>query len=176
VPLTPAQQVLVAENIRLPHWMARRLTRLCPWNLEDATDAAVDATIRAARNFDLARGCKFTSLASKNIRMAIYSMLKRKAMQRRTAPGTIFSLDSDGLGNAAHPPFEARLFDDEPDFAALIRPLRKRDRMILRWRFHEGLTLDAIGNQLGLTRERVRQIELKALAHLRLLLDRPSNH
>jgi len=36
---------------------------------------------------------------------------------------------------------------------------------ILLWR-HEGMTLEAIGETLGITRERVRQLEARALTRL----------
>lgn len=53
-----------------------------------------------------------------------------------------------------------------------LRSLDERERAILRWRF--GLdedaprTLRAIGKRLGISRERVRQIEVKALEKLRM--------
>ncbi len=67
---------------------------------------------------------------------------------------------------------------DEPDLRQIrsvltrgLRSLEERERAILRWRF--GLeedaprTLRAIGKRLGISRERVRQIEVKALEKLR---------
>jgi RNA polymerase sigma factor (sigma-70 family) len=56
-----------------------------------------------------------------------------------------------------------------------LRSLDERERAILRWRF--GLdedaprTLRAIGKRLGISRERVRQIETKALEKLRMRQD-----
>jgi len=49
--------------------------------------------------------------------------------------------------------------------------LPERERLILELRFgigtEEPMTLEQIGNMLGLTRERIRQIEIKALKKLR---------
>jgi RNA polymerase sigma factor (sigma-70 family) len=57
------------------------------------------------------------------------------------------------------------------DVEAAMAPLTDREREVLRLRFGLGLdremTLVEIGRRLSLTRERVRQIESKALAKLR---------
>lgn len=45
--------------------------------------------------------------------------------------------------------------------------LTTREATVIQGRFFEDLTLDEIGEQLGVTRERVRQTELKALRKLR---------
>ena len=54
----------------------------------------------------------------------------------------------------------------------LLRPLETREREILIKRFgildgSEGMTLEVVGEQMGLTRERIRQIESRAMSKLR---------
>lgn len=53
-----------------------------------------------------------------------------------------------------------------------IEMLNEREREVLRWRFgldfRDELTLEDIGKQFGVTRERIRQIEAKALKKIRL--------
>ncbi len=44
---------------------------------------------------------------------------------------------------------------------------------VLTGRFIEGLTLDQVGAQMGLTKERVRQLESKALGKLRVAAGAP---
>lgn len=60
------------------------------------------------------------------------------------------------------------------DLAALLDDLPERERTVIRLRFglggEEALTLEAIGKRLGLSRERVRQIETAGLRQLRALL------
>jgi len=47
-----------------------------------------------------------------------------------------------------------------------------KERLVLRMRFYgEGMTLELVGEELGFTRERVRQIEESALAKLRRKVD-----
>jgi RNA polymerase primary sigma factor len=54
-------------------------------------------------------------------------------------------------------------------------PLNERERVVLRLRYGLGLdrelTLEEIGRRLSITRERVRQIEAKALAKIRAARD-----
>jgi RNA polymerase primary sigma factor len=66
------------------------------------------------------------------------------------------------------------LFRERADLATVLDDLAENERRVLRRRFglegSEPETLEAIGRQLGLTRERVRQIESAALRKLRALL------
>jgi len=60
------------------------------------------------------------------------------------------------------------------DLAGVLRDLPDAERSVLELRFglsgEEPRTLDSIGRQLGVTRERVRQIEAAALGRLRRLM------
>jgi len=57
------------------------------------------------------------------------------------------------------------------DLAGVLRDLPDAERDVLGWRFglsgEAPMTLEAIGRKIGVTRERVRQIEAKTLAKLR---------
>ena len=50
-----------------------------------------------------------------------------------------------------------------------IDQLDERERTVLKLRFGLPMTLEEVGKLLGLSRERVRQIEKEALEHLRIL-------
>jgi RNA polymerase nonessential primary-like sigma factor len=54
--------------------------------------------------------------------------------------------------------------------------LSAKHRDVLQRRFglngHQGATLEEVGNQVGLTRERVRQLQLEALEKLRRMMER----
>jgi RNA polymerase primary sigma factor len=66
------------------------------------------------------------------------------------------------------------LFRARADLASVLDDLAENERRVLRRRFglegSEPETLEAIGRAMGLTRERVRQIEAAALRKLRALL------
>ena len=86
---------------------------------------------------------------------------------------------ADVLADSSLPdPAEAAEREDEGDWVRrLLQQLNRREAEVLRYRFGldadgEGdiRTLDEVGRIYGLTRERIRQIEGKAMTHLRALM------
>jgi len=71
-------------------------------------------------------------------------------------------------------PLGARLRERE-DLTGLLDDLAERERTVIHLRFglsgEAPLTLDAVGQRLGLSRERVRQVEATGLKKLRALLE-----
>ncbi len=67
------------------------------------------------------------------------------------------------------------LLREHPSLMALIGDLTPNERTVLELRFglkeNEPLTLEAIGQRMGLTRERIRQIEAAALRKLKALFE-----
>lgn len=64
----------------------------------------------------------------------------------------------------------------QKEIAESMKVLTERERTILSMRFgmngYEPMTLEQVGNIMGVTRERIRQIEAKALRHLRYVAKR----
>ncbi len=89
---------------------------------------------------------------------------------------------SDAITDTRCPRPEERLFREEElgTIYRLLDAIDEREAQVLRLRFgldgKEPLTLKQIGSEIGLTRERVRQIEVEALRKLNLRVgdDRPS--
>lgn len=54
-----------------------------------------------------------------------------------------------------------------PGFLESVNSLKERDREILEYRFKRGLTLEETGKIYGVTRDRIRQIEARAVRKLR---------
>jgi RNA polymerase primary sigma factor len=75
-------------------------------------------------------------------------------------------------------PDEAPAVQPRPAWGELLLQLRPKERLVLECRFglngREPMTLEAIGRELGLTKERVRQIEASGLRALRVLLKEPN--
>lgn len=111
----------------------------------------------------------------------------RKAVRAFQRPAHTGSLDEDGpvmsemLSDEKTPGPEQQVLemDDLQTIRMLLDAIDQREATILRLRYglddDEPLTLKEIGNRVGLTRERVRQIEIEALRKLeqRLTSDKP---
>lgn len=171
IPLTPAQQVLVTENVRLAYWTANHFRPSHGLDAGELAGAAVLGLISAAAAFDPARG-SFPALAGVAIRHAVISKLK--GHRRRHLPTVSLDLPTgERCGPLAefipapqpeHPPW---LFGDVDRLLATVAP---RAAAMVRSYFGLGepvLTLGQIGRLHGLGRERVRQLIGKALKCMR---------
>ena len=71
-------------------------------------------------------------------------------------------------------PDELPTIQPRPAWGELLAQLRPKERLVLECRFglngREPMTLEAIGRELGMTKERVRQIEVSGIHTLRSLL------
>ena len=85
-------------------------------------------------------------------------------------------VDADAISEYVTPTYDADVTERENELAALLPVLSDRERDIVKLRFglEDGkpMTLAEVGTCFGVTRERVRQIEHKALAKMRKCADR----
>lgn len=91
----------------------------------------------------------------------------------------VYSLGGNLVDNTMPPPVESisrHLLDGELQRAFLLLTPREQTVITLRFGIGDGesKTLSQIGKKLGVTRERVRQLEREALMKLRALLDQDS--
>lgn len=106
--------------------------------------------------------------------------LKAASLALRMAPGTL-SLDTPAAGSESDllqllpsaepsPLEEAERHDRWERMGRQLRHLPERDQQVLQWRYltPERQKLSVVGEQLGCSRERARQIEQRALMRLRL--------
>ena len=142
------------------------------------TSAAADQTLSAARSFDASRGWQFSTYAVR----AIHTHMAR-GVNERTSFKKLNRIEASTGHRPAFHSIESRGCNEqclrdiipdrrEPpahlsDLPILLRKIPPRERAIVKRRVRDGLTLEAVGDEFGLTKERIRQIVERACATAR---------
>jgi RNA polymerase sigma factor (sigma-70 family) len=166
-PLTPAQQALAAGQLRMARELAAIAGKGRPELAEDLESDACLSLVEAARAFRGDRGCRFQSFAYRAIAWRLRNLERHerpKGYRRRSEAPRVFSL-ADCRAEA-----EAAFASDPPggeveaseEFERLIANLPERFRDVLRLVFVDGLSQVAIAERLGISRETVRRLYVKA--------------
>ncbi len=164
---------IVQANLRLVVSIARRLAD--PYNpFEDLVSDGNLALLRAVEKFDYSRGFRFSTYATHVIQRELHRQLQRRRDEgRRTASGVgDWLIDMPGASGSDGQSRET--FDKWQRLLELMeRALDDRERKVLALRIGLDLesgpqTLQTIGRQLGVSKERVRQLEVRAIARLQL--------
>lgn len=166
-------------NLALVLAMAKRV-RGADLDFADLISEGNMALLRAIDKFNVAKGFKFSTYACRAILKA-FSRTGVKYSQYKA----MFPTDFDpALEKSDHK--ERRIESHESDCASEVRRIFQEnhaelsdvEQAVIEHRFALGehhdaqpLTLEQVGKLVGLTKERVRQIQNKALAKLRLTLE-----
>ena len=155
-------------------------------SLDDLVSEGSVGLVKAAGKYDPARGVHFASFAAPYIRRQIEKVLQQESPERRVESrnnGEHRSLDAPlGAkpnvsllsilvdGNA--PETDGRVYSALHEEAAekAVQDLNERERQVVTAFYglgQESLTLQEIADEMGLKRERVRQIRNQALRHMR---------
>jgi RNA polymerase primary sigma factor len=164
---------IARANLRLVVSIAKRHVTPDQNFFELVSDGNV-SLLRAVEKFDFARGNKFSTYASwaimKNFARTIPGEFKHRD-RYRTSQDELFAATPEYRGN---PTFEEGAQQTrEAQVEKILRRLDEREQKIIMGRFglergHEPQTLKEVGASLGVTKERIRQIEARALSKLRL--------
>jgi len=163
---------IVRANLRLVVSIAKRHVGPTDNFFELVSDGNM-SLIRAAEKFDYARGNKFSTYASwaimKNFARTIPDE-HRKRDRFRTSQAEMFSATADVRTDQYGQ--ESAQSTREHQIGRILEKLDDREQKIIISRFGldhslEPLTLKEVGAEMGVTKERVRQIEARALAKLR---------
>ncbi len=167
------KNAIIRANLRLVVSIAKKHLGGPQTLFELVSDGNV-ALMRAVEKFDYARGFRFSTYAS-------WAIMRTYA---RSVPKERYQLDRFSTGNEqvldiaaslrTYDPNDMNLPEIRESIDAMLSRLSARERLILA--DHYGLvegadakTFEQLGDELGISKERVRQIELQALKKLRRL-------
>jgi RNA polymerase primary sigma factor len=174
---------IVRANLPLVLAMARR-TRISNVDQADLISEGNLALLRSVDKFDCARGYKFSTYACRAILKSFARVATRTSRHRGRFP-TEFdpTLEKSNYLDQQRRDLEDRCVAElRSILTAAQAGLSEVERQVIRARFAiaesddsaelaEVRTLEEVGEMIGVTKERVRQIQNKALGKLRTLLE-----
>lgn len=183
-PLTPEQQGWVEEHRWVAFAVANEFPNRLPWiAYEDVVGAGFEGLVRAAQTFDPARGNQFSTYAFWWAKAKIRRFLRGERGRGMAVPENrkefkrtgelVSSRGGEEWDQGAEVADFRRAETDpalklwcSPDYAEQRRCLDWRSRVLLYLRTVAAMTLEEVGECMGITRERVRQLEEEAARKL----------
>jgi RNA polymerase sigma factor (sigma-70 family) len=167
---------LISANMRLVANIAKRHAAQSDNFWELMSDGNM-SLIRAVEKFDYSRGFKFSTYASWAImKNFARSIPEEKHRRERYVTGheELFEVAPDNRTDEAECLQSAEQASHKVN--RLLQLLDPREREIIRMRAgldsgSEGMTLEKIGEKLGITKERVRQLNVRAMKKMRSLAE-----
>ncbi|MHC4563238.1 MAG: sigma-70 family RNA polymerase sigma factor [Planctomycetota bacterium] len=174
--LLGARSDVVNANMALVLAMAKR-TRIPNVDFADLVSEGNMALLRSVEKFDVSRGFKFSTYACRSI-LKSFNRLATKTGRYRSHFPTEYDpdLQRSDEEDVKHDRQHEDAVDSLKDVLASNRAnLTEVERIVVRERFALGdsdkkRTLDEVGRMVGLTNERVRQLQNSALDKLRAVL------
>ena len=182
--VTAARGEIVAMNMPLVLAMAKR-TRITGVDPADLISEGNLALLRSVDKFDCARGFKFSTYACRAILKSFSRVASRTARYRGYFPAEFDpTLEKSDFLEIKRETLESDCVDELRDILGRnLACLSDVEAEVIRARFaledaplgediaQKARTLEQVGEMIGVTKERVRQIQNKALDKLRVALE-----
>lgn len=167
---------IIEANLRLVFSIAKRYASVGSAAFDEFMGEGHVTLMRAVEKFDFSRGVKFSTYATWAIVNGCNALLKKQSTLQRQqfshSPDDIEDMLPDHRVTAGE---EQSVQDIRQAVGELLLGLNSRERAIIEARFgfdvHQSPTLKEIGADLGISKERVRQLQQRALDKLRALAE-----
>jgi RNA polymerase primary sigma factor len=167
---------IVQANLRLVISIVKKFANnQC--SFDDLLSDGIIALMRAVEKFDYDRGFRFSTYATQVVRRNCYRMVMDRQEERLKVTNSVYEPGLDVADDVRTPTMsEGRWSTLRQHLGALLDQLDRREKFIIRARFSLGghrkvQTLQSLADALGVSKERVRQLEKRAMDKLRLLAD-----
>ena len=176
-----ARSVIVRLNMPLVLAMAKR-TRLSNIDFNEMVSEGNMALLRSVEKFDCSRGFKFSTYSCRAILKSFSRVAMRASRYRGKFPAEFDpALERSDYLDRQRDGIVADCVDELKEiFLDNLADLSDVERTVISERFALGVavsvpplpkTLEQVGNIIGVTKERVRQIQNKALKKIRVVLE-----
>jgi RNA polymerase primary sigma factor len=167
---------IVQANLRLVISIAKKFATPV-FDFEELLSDGIASLLRAVEKFDFDRGFRFSTYATQAIRRALSRQLQTAQRDSRRFVETDERLIADQREAVNESTMTVSRWEAlRSQLRRLLLRLDPRERSIIRRRF--GLeqeadvqTLQSLAEELGVCKERVRQLEMRAIAKLRTLVE-----
>ena len=165
---------IVEANVRLVFSIVKKFVNVNN-TFDDLLSDGIVGLIRAVEKFDYDRGFRFSTYATQVVRRNSYRRVVVNQQDRQKVASGLQDMDieisDEGRSSAIS---EKRWHELRSRLAVMLDDLDRREKFIVRARFALGShrkvhTLQSLADRLGVSKERVRQLESRAMDKLRTM-------
>lgn len=165
---------IVEANMRLVFSIVKKFVNANN-QFDDLLSDGIVALMRAVEKFDFGRGFRFSTYATQVVRRNAYREVIQNQQERSKVTAGVEDLGLDVSDECRQSAIsEKRWHELRARLSVMLGDLDRREKFIIRARFSLGShrrvhTLQALANRLGVSKERVRQLERRAMEKLRAM-------